>query len=199
MRNYLILIISGILASGLLLAQNALPPVPAPQSQAPTPGPAVPGAPPDAVQTQDQGNRPKTEEEIKEEERQALAAQFQNTEGYQYEPTGRRDPFKPFGESQSTKAPVTQAEPEEQVPKEPLEMYEVLQYKLVGIIWNVTDPKAMVRDPSGKLHMVKKETKIGRNNGFVAAIREGEVIVVEPTVAEGGLQSAVTHVLNLKR
>lgn len=121
---------------------------------------------------------------------------FQNAEGYNYDPTGKRDPFKPYGQSQILLAP----EPDDvQRPLEPLEMYDVSQFKLVGVIWNVRDPKAMVKDPSGKLHLVRKETRIGRNSGFVAAIREGEIIVVEPTVGENGMQTAITRVLTLKR
>lgn len=121
---------------------------------------------------------------------------IQNAEGYNYDPTGRRDPFRPYGQSQTAAAPGI-IEPS--VPPEPLQLFEVTQLKLVGIIWDVKSPKAMIKDPGGKLHMIRKETKVGRNNGFVAAIREGEVIIIEPTVGENGMPSALTRVLNLTR
>ncbi len=123
---------------------------------------------------------------------------FQNAEGYQYDPTGKRDPFKPYGESQTAQAPELNSGLNKSKPSgEPLLNYDVAQFKLLGIIWQVKDPKAMLLDPSGKTHLIRRQTKIGRNNGFVAAIREGEVIVVEPSVGENGVQTAVTRVLNL--
>ena len=121
---------------------------------------------------------------------------IQNAEGYNYDPTGRRDPFKPYGQSQTAQAPGVS---EPVAPPEPLQLFEVNQLKLVGIIWEVKNPKAMIKDPVGKLHMIRKETKVGRNNGFVAAIREGEVVIVEPTIGENGMPSAITRVLNLTR
>lgn len=164
-------------------------PAPIPQQAAPTPMPTPTPFPSQALPLP-----PALPMEQFEMPQRELPPGFQNAEGYNYDPTGKRDPFKPFGQSQATQAP----DPSSKRPTEPLEMYDVAQFKLVGVIWNVRAPKAMVRDPSGKLHMVKKETKIGRNNGFVAAIREGEIIVVEPTVGENGMQTAVTRVLNLK-
>ncbi len=123
---------------------------------------------------------------------------FQNHEGYSYDPTGRRDPFKPYGESQTTQAPEI-AQPEKPpVPVEPLQMYDISQYRLLGIIWQVRDPKAMVMDPTGRTHLIRRQTRIGRNNGFVASVREGEVIVVEPSVGDNGVQTTITRVLNLK-
>lgn len=124
---------------------------------------------------------------------------FQNPEGYHYDPTGRRDPFKPFGESQAASAPELGPSPDQPTtPPEPLQTFDVTQFKLLGIIWQVKDPKAMVLDPNGRTHLIRRQTKIGRNNGFVAAIREGEVIVVEPSVGENGVQTAVTRIMNLK-
>lgn len=133
---------------------------------------------------------------------------FQNSEGYTYDPTGRRDPFRPFGLMNSpVKIPgpivppnlVNQAPPPALTPTEPLQQFDLAQLKVVGIVWEVRSPKAMIRDPLGKLHLVLRESKIGRNNGFIAVIREGEVIVVEPGVNESGMQTANTRVLVLAR
>ena len=76
--------------------------------------------------------------------------------------------------------------------------FDVSQFKLLGIIWQVKDPKAMVIDPGGRTHLIRRQTRIGRNNGFVAVIREGEVIIVEPSVGENGVQTAITRILNLQ-
>jgi type IV pilus assembly protein PilP len=125
-------------------------------------------------------------------------------EGYTYDPAGRRDPFKPYGQSQQSQVVIPQKEDREEpekppMPTDPLQMYDVSQFRLVGIIWQVRNPKAVVRDPVGKMHLIYRETKIGRNSGFVASIREGEVLVVEPTVAENGMPSAITRSMILKR
>jgi type IV pilus assembly protein PilP len=122
-------------------------------------------------------------------------------EGYTYDPSGRRDPFKPYGQSQQTQAPVIPKDDEKlpPVPTDPLQMYDISQFRLVGILWQVSTPKAVVRDPVGKMHMIYRETKIGRNSGFVASIREGEVLVVEPTVSENGMPSAITRSMTLKK
>lgn len=145
---------------------------------------------------------------------EAFVAGIQNPEGYTYDPTGRRDPFRPFGQSQVvTPIPSPIAIPNQQPgavppalqpptplsPAEPLQQYDLAQLKVVGIVWEVRNPKAMVKDPLGKLHLVRKEAKIGRNNGFIAAIREGEVIVVEPSYGEGGVQTAITRTMTLIR
>ncbi|MGZ5278469.1 MAG: hypothetical protein ACXWC9_00905, partial [Pseudobdellovibrionaceae bacterium] len=53
-------------------------------------------------------------------------------EGYTYDPSGRRDPFKPYGQSQQTQAPVTPREDPEKppVPTDPLQIFDVSQFRL---------------------------------------------------------------------
>jgi type IV pilus assembly protein PilP len=128
-------------------------------------------------------------------------------DGYVYDPAGKRDPFRPFV---AERPPVVQDKeepivpqpsvmtPVPAVPTTPLQGFDLDQLKLVGVIWDVRNPKAMVRDPVGKLHIVRKDTKIGRNSGFVSTIREGEIVVIEPMM-ENGLPTASTRVLSLTR
>ena len=123
-----------------------------------------------------------------------------NPDGYSYDPTGKRDPFTPWSEPKPIdlkKIEVEVAVP--QGPPEPLEVFDLTQLKVIGIIWNVNEPKAMVKDPLGRLHLVRKDTKMGRNRGFVGKIREGEVIVVEPTQSADGTQTVTMRVLELTR
>jgi type IV pilus assembly protein PilP len=146
-------------------------------------------------------------------------------DGFLYDPKGRRDPFRPFGatssKSNSTEPipfPVNPLPggaqnsppstdqgqlPFPEVPEqaellEPLQSFDISQLRVVGIIWQVDNPKAMIQDPVGKLYLVKKNSKLGRNRGFVAVIREGEVVIVEPTVIEG-MNTATTRVMSLIR
>jgi type IV pilus assembly protein PilP len=127
---------------------------------------------------------------------------------YVYDPSGRRDPFEAFGKS--GQVVVDPAAPTPVVPTPavlipqnlgiltPLERYDLGELQLVGVMWDIRNPKAMVRDPIGKLHVVRKDTRIGRNNGFVAAVREGELVIVEPTT-ENGVLTAITKVMALTK
>lgn len=118
-------------------------------------------------------------------------------EGYSYDPAGRRDPFKPYGYKELQPIP-TDAVTGVPVFAEPLQGFDLQDLRVIGIIWEVNNPKAMVRDPKNILHMIKKDSKIGRNNGFVAAIREGEVVVIEPAMVDG-LQTAATRIMTLQK
>ncbi|HWO40735.1 MAG TPA: pilus assembly protein PilP, partial [Candidatus Eisenbacteria bacterium] len=61
----------------------------------------------------------------------------------------------------------------------PLERYDLGQLKLVGIVWDVKEPNAMIEDSVGLGYIVKIGTPIGMNDGRVKAIRPGEVVVEE--------------------
>jgi type IV pilus assembly protein PilP len=60
-----------------------------------------------------------------------------------------------------------------------LERYDLGQLKLVGIVWNLKEPSAMVEDSAGLGYLVKVGTRIGANDGTIKAIRENEVVVEE--------------------
>lgn len=112
---------------------------------------------------------------------------------YIYDPTGKRDPFKPF----RVVRPTGKSEKSE-IPLEPLQRWEVDRLQIVGILWDVKTPRAMVKDPDGAVYTVVKNSKIGRNEGFVAAIREGEIVVVE-TKYDDGKATKETRVMEFKK
>ncbi|AGH94976.1 pilus assembly protein PilP [Pseudobdellovibrio exovorus] len=62
---------------------------------------------------------------------------------------------------------------------EPQRRWAIRHYKLVGIIWNVSQPKAMITDKDNTLHMFLVKDKIGNNEGQITAIRDGEVVINE--------------------
>lgn len=109
------------------------------------------------------------------------------SETFSYDPVGKRDPFQPESDKESdvpedisgqgkrmpTPAPLPQRE------LEPLELFDLTQLKISAIIWDTKKPRAMLTDPSGASHIVKLKSRIGKKNGFVVSIREGEVVVVE--------------------
>jgi Tfp pilus assembly protein PilP len=87
-----------------------------------------------------------------------------------YNPTGRRDPFRPF---------TIDIHPEARVQLTPLQRYELGQLTVVGTVWEVSPPRAMVEDSVGMGYIVTLGTPIGRNGGLVTAIEPRRVIVEE--------------------
>jgi type IV pilus assembly protein PilP len=88
---------------------------------------------------------------------------------------GRRDPFRPF--TSTTRAGIRRRDN-----LTPLERYELGQLKLVGIIWDVKDPNAIVEDSAGLGYIVRVGTPIGANDGKVKLIKPGEIVVEETHV-----------------
>ncbi len=60
--------------------------------------------------------------------------------GYIYDPMGKPDPFKPFI------LEVKRSKEEADKALQPLQRYELSQLKLVAIIWNIANPRALVED-----------------------------------------------------
>ena len=95
---------------------------------------------------------------------------------YTYNPQGKRDPFRPFILA------TIQGKKEENVKgRTPLERYQLSQLKVVGIIWGESDHMntAMVEDPIANGYILKRGTRVGRNNGRVIQILEDRVVVRE--------------------
>ena len=80
---------------------------------------------------------------------------------YSYNPLGKRDPFRSFL-SISTETTNTEI-----IPRTPLQKYELEQYRLTAIIWDMDPPMAMVEDPLGIGHPVVEGDYIGKNWGKV--------------------------------
>lgn len=95
-------------------------------------------------------------------------------EDYDYNGQEKRDPFAPYSVyvPQTASAPLV-------APSSKLETYEIDQLRLVGVIWDVSKPKALIITPSNETYVIYNNTRIGKNNGKVASIREGEIVVVE--------------------
>jgi len=86
---------------------------------------------------------------------------------------GRRDPFRPITLN------VRAASTRRRENLSPLERFEIGQLKLVGVVWNVKEPTALVEDSSGLGYMVKVGTPIGSNDGKVREVRRESLIVEE--------------------
>lgn len=111
-------------------------------------------------------------------------------EPFIYDSKERRNPFEPYQEIVSEAAAAT--------PVSALQKYRLDELKLIGIMWDIRSPKAMFVDPKSVVHVVGRDESIGRKNGYIAAIREGEVVVVEAEQTEAGIVYE-TKVLRLEK
>lgn len=100
---------------------------------------------------------------------------FQANVDYKYDPMGKRDLFRPH---RNSKVGVGQLMARNRN-LEPLENYDVKALQVVAIIWGNSQPRALVLDPANRVHSIKKGQRIGKNEGYVAEIREGELVVIE--------------------
>lgn len=115
---------------------------------------------------------------------------------FSYDNENRRDPFREYKE---IALPSAQLEEGGMVgPLSPLQKYDLEEVQLVGIMWDVKQPKAMFLDPNEQIHIVGKDERIGRKNGYIAVIREGEVVIVETLRIKGEL-AFTTRILKLAR
>jgi len=85
---------------------------------------------------------------------------------------GSRDPFRPM--TLRTKATSRNRDN-----LSPLERLDLGQLKVVGIVWDIKEPRAMVEDTAGLGYTVKVGTPIGSNDGKVKAIHRNQIIVEE--------------------
>jgi type IV pilus assembly protein PilP len=104
-------------------------------------------------------------------------------EPFDYDARGRRDPFS------QTLVDKAVAAGQMHGPLLPLQRFDLNQYSLKAIIWDVHRPQALIKDPEGHVYILTPNAKIGTRNGYVAAIREGEIVVVETSEQEGRLVS----------
>ncbi len=113
-------------------------------------------------------------------------------EPFIYDIVNRRDPFQAYAEY----VPVEDSGPSR--PISPAQRFELEQLQLIGIMWDIKDPKAMFVDPEKEVLVLGRDESIGNRNGYIAAIREGEVVVVEAVRKRGDIIYR-TRVLRMER
>ena len=90
---------------------------------------------------------------------------------YHYDPTDKVDPFRSYVRRQVTFDPESGSSP--------LERFDLTQLSVMGIIWGLEEPRALVRDPTGKGYIVRAGTPIGKNKGRILRIEDNKVVVKE--------------------
>jgi Tfp pilus assembly protein PilP len=117
-----------------------------------------------------------TSEKKEREAREGLTLpkKAERSEAPRYSPSSKRDPFRSLG----LKTKVSGPPPEE---LSPLERYTLAQLKLVAIVWEMKEPRAMVEvteaDNIVRGYTLTVGTRVGPNQGIVRAIRPDEVVI----------------------
>jgi type IV pilus assembly protein PilP len=169
---------------GRAVSQETAPPPPPPTAEAPPPPPGNG----DASTSNSAPGAPAQDPKLGLSNKKNPLADI--IEDYNYSPRDKRDPFQPFEHPKGAGGIVG--------PLWPLQGFDLDQLHLVGIIWDVRNPKAMITDPTGKGYVVRVNERIGRNNGYIARIREGEIVVVESITNLEGKLNYTTKILKLQ-
>jgi len=105
-----------------------------------------------------------------------------------YDPAGKRDPFRPPRANQTTLAGEART---------PLQRYDIGQLRLVAVIYDASQPRAVVEDDAGLGYIVRVGTPIGANGGAVKAIERGKLRVEEESVDFYGDRQASEVIMEL--
>ncbi len=119
---------------------------------------------------------------------------------FTYDPRGKPDPFRPLvvEKPEVPPPPASKVPPKPTLePGTPLERFDLSQLKLVAIIWNIKEPRAMVEDSAGKGYIISAGTNIGKNKGVVTKINSTGVVVTEKIEDASGKISTRDTVLKL--
>lgn len=115
------------------------------------------------------------------------------TIGFVYVPVNKRDPFRAPYLTQSDTNPTPATNTRKQLvvekkrePQTELEKFELDQLTVVATITGVANPVAMVQDPKGVGHSVRRGTIIGRNAGRVQRIHSDGIVIEQESRDEAG-------------
>lgn len=177
---------------GPLAAQDSTPPAAEAQVDEAQAGEAPPAATPSASAP---AAPPAESDEPPAEKGSGLAELEGFLEPFIYDMVNRRDPFTAFAEYVPSNGPGEEGPAR---PLSPAQRFALEELRLVGIMWDVREPKAMFMDPEKEVLMLGRDESIGNKNGYIAAIREGEVVVVEALRKRGEIIYR-TRVLRIER
>ncbi len=102
----------------------------------------------------------------------ASAVEEEAGEKFTYNMIGKRDPFRSFISIEVVRGDTDS-------PLGPLQLHEIDQYQLAGVVWNMDAPKALIEDPEGVGHVVELGTLVGKNWGRITQIKPSELIITE--------------------
>lgn len=110
-------------------------------------------------------------------------------ETFEYVADDRRDPFAPGFDEEEMGAEAG-PRPDENRPREPLEMYTLDGLSMVGTIGLDETIEALVKDPDGVIHRVRGGNYLGQNYGRITVISEDRIELAElvPNGAGGWME-----------
>ena len=79
-----------------------------------------------------------------------------------------------------------------------LERFDLEKYKLVGVMTGPKKSKALIIAPSGKMHIVDEQTRIGTRHGLIKQIMQGAVSVEEKVVNLLGQEENIETLIEMK-
>ena len=158
----------GPVVTGPLTPATVNPPLPA-AGTGPVPGPLT-AVPPAAASAVPSAHVPPGSLSVGPAGANGTAA----TDGYSYDPQGRRDPFQ----SMAKLLKLSQSRAE--LP--PLQRLELSDVKLIGIVSDASGYYGLIQTPDGKGYTVRVGTLMGTNNGTIKSIAEQRIVVAEPTI-----------------
>ena len=97
---------------------------------------------------------------------------------FKYTDQDLRDPFGP-GAAEQSAAATSGPRPDQNRPKQPLEMFALDSLKMVGTIGAGAGIEALVKDPGGVIHPVHRNEYLGQNYGRITAISDDHIDLIE--------------------
>ena len=119
--------------------------------------------------------------------------------GWEYDPTGKPDPFKAFILASAATEETPTVVRRQLTPLQKMPLSEI-QAGLKAIIWGQLGNKALVEDATGKGYVVQEGTYVGQHDGIVKKIYQDRIVVEEyrRDPAQGRLEPTEV-VLKLKK
>ena len=118
------------------------------------------------------GDKPEVKSNADVDDTSVLQKKNPESESPKYIRKINRDPFRPPGIQARTGTRSRDY-------LSPLERRELGLLKLVGIVWDVKEPRAMIEDTAGLGYTIQVGTPIGVSDGRVKAIHRNQVVVEE--------------------
>ncbi len=111
---------------------------------------------------------------------------------YNYDPTGKRDPFRSFIWDRPDRMEAV-------AESGPLEQFDLSQLEVVAVVWRTGNARALVEDPSGDSYIVGQGAAIGKNQGRVISIDDNTVVVKEIYVDYLGQETTKDIEMRMRR
>ena len=128
--------------------------------------------------------------DLTDDQRIALVKNLdQPVQRFVYDPSGKRDPFRPFDFAPKSDDGAVKTE---------LETYLIGQLKLTAILDGFDGPIAMVENEAGKGFRLKKGVKVGPNGGEVVEILKDKVLILESSVDFTGQKTSKTIEIRIR-